>query len=499
MELFITVLTLLAAIYAVVPRERQLDLRLRIRTFDWVIFAFGSLVILYLEFFAFCEARGWVITSRQWPEGITPQNTIYLVLLGMTIILALRVKFAKLTPKNIFKFRELVLELYWSKSYAELFAIIQKHIQQLVRIQNDDFAFARIRRHLTPSVRFILKGFDFTSSVGNPKKVGAKQRAIEKAYRVLRLRPLSTVLLHVLPDHGREQNAAQELMRSVFFSARFLEALATTRPYLGLDIIQSTQSFEKNDFTELYIKQLLREPQSVLYLELQNNQQMTAPGRYVINESNSILSYFLSDASIARRLNVWKPVGDFMQDHLDEMARDHENDPYNRAHDEDEVWRSPLFAGVHFFDIMVKEALFQGIDWHMWLFYMPAVVKRIARNYRVCDPLADESVEFPIQYSFLLYEIFSRMREWILTMRAIPPGQTNVVLERSDTELENGNIPKSSIIALCDSAYSVLESPNLGQRVKKTLINMIFGVYFELRESHLDGYASVLLSALGRL
>src|SRR5712692_4476076 len=129
MELLITVLTLLAAIYAVVPRERRLDLRLRVRWLDLVVVALGSLAVLYLEFFDFVEAHGWVLKSRHWPKGITPQNTIYLVMLAVAGIVAFRIRFAHLTKSNIHKFRELVLELYWGASYAELFAIIQKHLK----------------------------------------------------------------------------------------------------------------------------------------------------------------------------------------------------------------------------------------------------------------------------------------------------------------------------------------------------------------------------------
>jgi hypothetical protein len=35
MELLLTVLTLLATVYALLPRDRRLDLSLKIRPFDW--------------------------------------------------------------------------------------------------------------------------------------------------------------------------------------------------------------------------------------------------------------------------------------------------------------------------------------------------------------------------------------------------------------------------------------------------------------------------------
>ncbi len=155
------------------------------------------------------------------------------------------------------------------------------------------------------------------------------------------------------------------------------------------------------------------------------------------------------------------------------------------------------FAGVRFFDIMIREALFKGVEWHMWLYYMPPVVERICRNYELCDPMVDESKEFPIKYSFLLYQIFANMRDWVLALEHVPENQPNVVLRSSTSQNENNNIPKSSLIALCDSAYFVSTSQRVGGRLQRTLINMMFELYFDIRSwSKHTGYAEAFLSIL---
>jgi len=60
MDLLLTVLALLAAVYALVPRDRQLDLRLRIGITDWIVIGLGFLAVFYLEFYEFFLTRGWV-------------------------------------------------------------------------------------------------------------------------------------------------------------------------------------------------------------------------------------------------------------------------------------------------------------------------------------------------------------------------------------------------------------------------------------------------------
>lgn len=114
MDLLITIITLLVAVYAVIPRVRQLDLRLRINVLDRLLVLVGSFAILYLEFNEFCSTRGWVV-NKPWPTGITPRHAMYLVMFAVTLILWVRIRFSRLTRGKIQEFRELVEQLYWSE------------------------------------------------------------------------------------------------------------------------------------------------------------------------------------------------------------------------------------------------------------------------------------------------------------------------------------------------------------------------------------------------
>lgn len=96
---------------------------------------------------------------------------------------------------------------------------------------------------------------------------------------------------------------------------------------------------------------------------------------------------------------------------------------------------------------------------------MPLIVKKVVRNYRLVDPLATPDTEFPVRYSFLLYEIFSALGHWVEELERVPIDQQNVVLRSTMADHENGNIPKS-ILALCECARVVLESHNLTVRFK---------------------------------
>jgi hypothetical protein len=72
-----------------------------------------------------------------------------------------------------------------------------------------------------------------------------------------------------------------------------------------------------------------------------------------------------------------------------------------------------------------------------------------------------------------------------------------VVLESTRADHENGNIPKSSILALADCAYHVAVAEYVPRSVKRTLLDMVFRLYLDLRKSgKFDRYATVLLTAV---
>lgn len=507
MDLLITILALLVAVYAVVPRARQLDLRLRITSFDRFSMLLGFFFVLYLEFNEFFSARGWVI-HKPWPVGITPRHAVYLVMFVVAAFLWFRIRFARLTPGKIQEFRELVEQLYWSESYGELLTLLQGHLTELFRIEDSRFFLMNFRARLQAlsSHQYYPRMFQqLQSALGQssdtavPRKKNVISHLIRKWGQPV-MRPIAPALVWMLPDQQSSQATAHDIIRIVFLSSKFVAALVKTRPYFGLQVIrEAAHCREKFEFADIYLTELMRDTQSALYAEVRNNQNCGVH-RYHLSESNRLLQFFLSDVKVAKQFGVYKAIGDYVLAHLHDVGRDHQTDPYNLAMtDFKEVgaWRSPLFVAIRFFDIMLKEALFQGIEWHMWLYYMPRFVERITQNYRIVDPTADPTDEWPIRYSFLLYEIFAAMRDWVMAMEDVPRNQHNVSLRSTNTEHENGNIPKSTILALGECSRDVLECDRIEDQLKRYLMNIVFTMYFDLRAvTEFEGYAAVLLRAI---
>jgi hypothetical protein len=497
MDLLITIASLLVAVYAIVPRDRQLDLGLRVGVTDWIVFGLGFLAACYLQFYEFFKARGLAISTRTYfprraLQGVNAQNAIYLVVLPMVLFFVIHVTTARLSRRKISRFRNLAEELFWSNEYSQLFALFQKHHTQLFRIYHRQFLLARLRRALAPDPYLRI---NTSLSDNTPEHPSITGRLIS-ATRFL-LGPAA----NLLPTYEREQVIATELLRTTLLSDRVLASLARTRPYLAVDLLREwCPAQEQFDFVNLFIKELLKDETSILYVEIAHNHNIGRE-RYYIPSTNRLLDFFLTDVKVAQDLNVYKPFGDYCIAYLDRLAREPQSDPYSLAMDDFEevgAWHSPLFVSIRFFDIMVREALFQNIQWHMWLFYLPELVERLARNCRFEDPLIESISEWPNRYCYLIYTAVSAMCDWVVAIQYVEPAQPNVVLRSLEADHDNGNIPKSAILALCRSLRSVLNSNVLPESFKRDIADMVFRLYFTLRSLKRDDYATVLAAAISK-
>jgi hypothetical protein len=496
MQLTIAVISILVAVYRAMPRERQLDLALKMRILDLCVATLGFFVILYLEFYDFLEFHHLAFRKISWPHGIEPRGITPLILMVTVLWLVIRINSSHLSSSKIFKFQELGGELLWDENYAELLALLERNAVRLFKIANSDSRLAKLRRrYSSPPINFeeILRAFDKDK---DDLPVPAHKYK-EKRFRA-RLRRLAGFFVGILPTYEDKSHAAYEFIRTILLSPDLVDAMAKTRPYFALQLIPLWKGHGVFDFLDLYVRALLKNPRSIFYAELRDNQNIST--RYHLRESSRFLQFFLADTKVAYDFRIYKSIGDYALSHLDEVARDHERDPYNKDvgdYREHEQWQSPLFAGVRFFDIMVREALFQDVPSHMWLYYLPLFMEKIVRNYKVVDPLADPDSEWPIRYSYIIYEMISSLRDWIEAINELSPEHRNSVLGSKYPNHENNNIVKSSIIALGECSWFILNANELGDKFQDYLMDIIFQLYFELRKSTRSRpYADVLALAL---
>src|SRR6185295_9971765 len=226
MDLLITVASLVVAIFAILPRERRLDLRLRFGSFDVVVGGIAVVLIVYLDLYSLFSAHGLVLKLPRWTLGSTPTQAIHLALLLMLATLGVRSQFARLSRRKMPQFQQLADELLWAESYLELLLLFQAHLERFFRIYRGDFWTQRLRRRSNPG--FTLEDL-----------LQATKRAPSSGLHRWLMHAVVPRLLPLLPDHDQQTSIAVETAHNVLLSKGFVAALARSRPYLGIDIIQN--------------------------------------------------------------------------------------------------------------------------------------------------------------------------------------------------------------------------------------------------------------------
>lgn len=481
----LTILTLIVAVYAIVPPERRLDFRLRLNWIDWVLISFAIFSIHYISYYPVFQQLS-VPSLGYWRWGFDPSNTSYLIVLLSTTIIILRAKWAPLRVGKIGLFHQLSEHLLQESKYSDLLFLLEHHRVGLFRIYDSASFFSHIKKKLDQPVDLILylqEKHDLTDA-----------RSSWTDRLTIHLIALGSRLAPMIPSGEKKAKIAQDVVRRLLLSEDFVAHIAKTRPYLALEIL-TNEFFERDDFLELYIRQILSYRSSVVYFEIQNNQNVSSFHRYTIDDRNRFLSFFLRDANVANKLGIFKPFGDYALDHLDLLARDPSTDSYNGPignFDEQDRWRCPIHTVIRFFDIMVPEALFQGIEWHMWLYYFPLITDRVIRNLAP-RPSLDHTKEWLTPYHYLLYQLISTLCDWIKATAKVPADQPNVALKGVGLDHENGNIPKSTIMALGQSLYHILCSDSVDAKSKAYLLDIVLRCLRDMSEDpNVERFSPVL-------
>lgn len=458
----LTIIGLAVAVYTVLPQERQKELVLRVQPIDKLMIGGVFAAVHALLYFEYLRPY---LGLPEWKEtvlgraGLSAPDLSYLLVLLASLILVWRLMHFRLKPGNVKALSAFVDEAIARKEFSALATVLEEQLDCLVRISERRFLSARVRRMFEPDV-FL----DF----------------IEKRKRFAFPARLRWVA-RLLPDSEGSKTLADQVIRVALSNKSFIKWCSENRPYLVLPILKLGR-LTGESFVELFFQMQLGDPTSILYSELKNNQNLSSAHRYQFPSGNRLLFHTAGQPREAERVQIWRPIGEKMISTLSELRKRPEADEYNlplEDYADSGRWESPLSMGVFFFDLMVSEAIYQGVEWHMWLYYMTHVTDRICANY-AADASADLTREFPTKYSYVLYEISSALRDWISIIEELPENQPNAVLRSIVPDHENGNPIKSSMIAFAQHVHSVLACPKIPERLKLELAQQAFAQYIDL-------------------
>lgn len=450
----VTFWALIVAAYSVLPEYWKFKLKAFVGLTP-AVFAFiisSALVSLSM----FVDEIGLTISIRGCQFTVTPvwmQISAYIVLFLFVLWVMWQLQKSRVTSGNLLRLRQFLTSLTVNKQFNLIAAILKDNIPVLTKIYDH-----------RPFWRRALK------SKGN-------------------VQDDSMPFLSVKPTEHQEKVLG--VLEQIMSDKELTEFLVGYDVNVLLLVVEAAEdkAYEVMDYLHSMLDLLIRKPNSELYREVFKHQNIDYTGKRDLKDSK-ILSFLFGDTERAKKWWVWKPIGEYIFRYLHDRPGGIE-DEYNREANYytdlhgTERYSDPVFVGLEYFDFMVKEALIQSTEWHMWLYYLRYWVEEIVGKLSYNpDEWQKGNWEYPTKYAFLLYKIIHYQLKWFdFALKS----NLNIKLENL-AAYDNSNILKCASQCLANCLHLIATS-ELPDSYKRSLITPWWNNYFMLKSSNKGNYS----------
>lgn len=443
----ITFWALVIAAYAVLPEYWKFKLKAFVGL-KWAVLTF--VVSSALISVSILMNEDWTITLRNLRLTIVPtylQITAYAVLFLYVLFVLRQLQQSRVTACNLARFRELLSSLAVNKQLNLIATVLKDNAQRLAQIYDHRSIWHRI-----------IKTRNETQDMTLPPA----------------LRSSPTEL----------QNKVSSVFNQIVSEKELTEYLIEHDISIPLLIVKEAENkishFDLERYLHFILEVLISTSSSELYRQIEQHQNIDWTGRRDF-QGSQLLEFLFGNVSVAQKWTIWKPIGDYVLRYL-QSRKGGGNDKYNSVFTYDNIKRErfsdPAFIGLEYFDFMIKEALIQNIEDHMWLYYLRYWTEQIVSKLRY-DPDEWEKGywEFPTRYSFLLYTIVHYQLGWFSFA-------LNSSLDIKTKKIKAG--ARSSILrcdaqCLANSLRLICESEQLPDKYKSSLTRPWWDTYFRLK------------------
>lgn len=478
----LTILGVIAAVWALISPTNRLRLRFCMTSWDWVVGVSVFLLIHYLVFAPALDHLGLYYSLGPWKWGLDSSSAVYLLLLSAALYFFWRTRFPKLARRRVHVFRELIENLHLTKRYNELVLMVEPQLPTLISLsKQQSWLVRRIKSqsHIENELAALLRG-------ETPKPLSAWRKQWHRLLRALESR-----------SEARTQASqqAREILLNLVTSPELTVHLAQAHPHFCLKLLETDEAI-RSDFITDYIDALLNSAGSRLYVELKNNQNLNGGSRLYLPDNNRLLRFFFTDANRAVKNGLDAAIGDSVLRRLDEDKNlaDKLNKSLN-SYQEAGRFRCPINSGITLFEIMVHEGIHQGLQDHMWLHYFGDFTEKILKQMSGSFD-EDTFQEWPTPFHYLLCRLVKISSDWaeqcaLIDDTEIP--QSTLSAEHFDRHY----ISKEAAKALGSMLENIIVSEKLSVQFKKYLLGIVIRSYVRLQNNpQIADVASSCLNAI---
>lgn len=483
----LTMLGLIAAVWAVVPSTARLSFRLSLNRLDWLVIWAALLLIHGLFFEPVLTTLGFP-TLGPWLWGFDKSATQYLLFLLLAAFVYWRSRRTRLTRWNLGLFDELTTSLVHAGKHEELADFLQHHLGSALDLAAPTSVRSRLANAIRPPRPDFQVVFHDDGSI--TLGAGAPTSWLFRTWFSFR-----EWVADLVGPSQRVQRRAAIVVKRLLSSRRLVGHLAIARPYLCIEVMERATRFVES-FQDEFFNALLADESSIFYSELKNNDNYGGVGhRLALPEENRLLWFYCFDVAVAARLGVYRSIGEAVLARIDaDEVLDKKLNGRLLTFQEVGKYHDPVYAGICFFRIMVLEGLHQRASDHLWLHYMSHFASHLVDRARAVRP-EDANQEFPTPLGYLLYEVVDATAVWVSDAKAVTaPGD---VLRPDQHEGNHIYISFEAAEAIGGVIQAILMSPRVPHRLKVELLGVALTTLRDLEQCpHLAPLAKVMRTYL---
>ncbi|HEJ7989827.1 TPA: hypothetical protein SMI27_000458 [Serratia liquefaciens] len=461
----LTILSVIAAVWALISPTNRLRLRFCMTWWDWVIGGVIFLLIHYLVFAPALTKLGLYYSFGPWKWGLDSSSAVYLLLLSGAIYYFLRTRSPSLARGKVHIFLKLIDNLHLTKRYDELVLLVEPQLPKLISMTKQQSLLVRLINHLNRpanDIAALLRG-------DMPKAQPVWQQ---------RLNPLLQYLKSCRLTRDMDSLQAREALLNLVTSPDLTNHLALAHPHFCLKLLKADEVI-RSDFIENYIDALLDAPGSRLYVELKNNKNLNGGSRLQLPENNRLLRFFFANADSANKNGLDNAIGEAVLRRLgeDKKLTERMNEPLGSYYETGSL-RCPINSGITLFEIMVHEGIHQGLQDHLGLHFFGLFSKKILKQMSK-SPDEETHLEWPTPFHYLLYRLISIATDWAEQCLLIDDSEIPKATYIADG-FDRDYISKEATKVLGTMLEYVIPSEKVSISFKTYLLDVVIRSYIKL-------------------
>jgi hypothetical protein len=483
----LAVLAILVASYSVMSDEKRLDVQLRLSRTDFAVFGGAIVAILVIVYSPVLLQFG--ISSIPFMPGFGPDTTSLLFQALILVYAGVQGSRRRLSRTGLSRWCAVSVDCLHSGRYRQLAYLLDRYNAQLFAVVEQRIWYESIHRFFAPPTQI-----EILMNVQNPESdLGLGKRAM-RLFNWHR-----KFVAGLFPARSRDRDEVRRSISRLLIEKPFVAFLAKTKPMLAARAT-SLPLIDRNLSMGYMFESLLTDHYGALSVELRdcNNTVFCDPAAIVAHKQ--LLSFFLQDVSFARKIGVWKPVGDFLT-RFTRKQRGKDN-YYNQRSKEfssgNERWGCPIFLSIRFFDVMVTTAICRGVKNHMWLMYLAYCLDIIIENIDRADD-ADDTDEFPVVFDYLVYECITTCASWLSADLPIDNSELTLYQERGSPDHDERECERRprwwAAKVLGGMLRKIVQSENFSHRKKVYFFEVILQHLSQIEHKNLSSLTILTLES----